>query len=134
MTIIKLLLSVLITFNLLLSGSSISLAEPTEQALVSKRFSKGHFVLTQLIITQEQWSIPKSAESILQMPALIAVMKKLTKGKTNTLVIRSPGGEMGILWASELKAWLVSLGLSSKRIELQTGSVKSDELELFVNS
>ena len=134
MTIIKLLLSVLITFNLLLSGSSISLAEPTEQALVSKRFSKGHFVLTQLIITQKQWSIPKSAESILQMPALIAVMKKLTKGKTNTLVIRSPGGEMGILWASELKAWLVSLGLSSKRIELQTGSVKSDELELFVNS
>ena len=134
MTIFKLLLSVLITFNLLLSGSSISLAEPTEQALVSKRFSKGHFVLTQLIITQEQWSIPKSAESILQMPALMTVMNKLIKANENTLVIRSPGGEIGILWASELKAWLVSLGLSSKRIELQTGSFKSDELELFVNS
>jgi len=130
----KLLLVVLITFNLLLAGASVSLAEPAGQGLKSKRLSKDHFMLTQHILTQEQWSIPKRAESILQMPALIAVMKKLTKGKTNTLVIRSPGGEMGILWASELKAWLVSLGLSSKRIELQTGSLKSDALELFVNS
>ena len=134
MMIYKLLLVVLITFNLLLSGASISLAESAGQALKSKRLTTNHFVLTRLILTQEQWSIPKRTESILQMPALVAVMKKLTKGKTNTLVIRSPGGEMGILWASELKAWLVSLGLSSKRIELQTGSLKSDELEIFVNS
>ena len=132
--IYKILLSVLITFNLLLSGTSISLAESTRQVLKSKQLSDEHLVLTQFILTQEQWSIPKRAESILQMPALIGVMKKLAKGKSNTLVIRSPGGEMGILWASELKAWLVSLGLSSKRIELQTGSLKSDQLELFVSS
>jgi len=134
MMIYKILLSVLITFNLLLSGTSISFAESTGQALKSKQLSEARLVLTQFILTQEQWSIPKRAESILQMPALIGVMKKLTKGKSNTLVIRSPGGEMGILWASELKAWLVSLGLSSKRIELQTGSLKSDQLELFVSS
>ena len=134
MMIYKILLSVLFTFNLLLSGTSISFAESTGQALKSKQLSEARLVLTQFILTQEQWSIPKRAESILQMPALIVVMKKLTKGKSNTLVIRSPGGEMGILWASELKAWLVSLGLSSKRIEIQTGSLKSDQLELFVNS
>ena len=134
MMIYKLLITFLITFSLILSGTSVSLAESAGAALKSKQLSKDRFALPQLVLTQEQWSIPKRAESILQMPALIAVMKKLTKGKTNTLVIRSPGGEMGILWASELKAWLVSLGLSSNRIELQTGSLKLDQLELFVNS
>lgn len=84
------------------------------------------------ILTQQQWSIPKDAQSILNMQSIAAVMKNFFQYKKRIIVIRHAGGEVGILWASELKAWLVSLGISSKRIELQTGNIKSNELELFV--
>lgn len=86
------------------------------------------------ILTQQQWSIPKDAQSILNMQSIAGVMQNFFQYKKRIIVIRHAGGEVGILWASELKAWLVSLGISSKRIELQTGNIKSNELELFVGN
>ena len=42
--------------------------------------------------------------------------------------IRYPGGESGILWASELRDWLISLGIPSDMIITQSGSPNGDEL------
>jgi len=52
--------------------------------------------------------------------------------KDQSLIVRYPGGEVGMLWASELKGWLISLGLSSERIDTQAGSLNHNELELHV--
>jgi len=85
------------------------------------------------IITEQQWSVPKNAQSILKIPALRNAMKILSSKNTLNLLIRYPGGDTGVLWATELKAWIVALGLDSTRIELQSGSAKVDELELLIN-
>lgn len=87
-----------------------------------------HFVLT-----QQQWSVPRTAESVLGMPAVHNIMKKLSDKTNYVLNIRYPGGEVGILWASELNGWLVSLGLDSSSIELQPGSLNVQEIELSIN-
>lgn len=99
-----------------------------QQAIHIDKSSTKYFILS-----QQQWSIPKNVQSILNMSALRVVMPRLLGNEKQKLVIRYPGGEVGILWASELKGWLVSLGVASERIELQTGSLKPDELQLFVN-
>ncbi len=85
------------------------------------------------ILTQQQWSVPRTAETILAMPAIYQVMNEVSKNKKYSLLIRYPGGEVGMLWASELKGWLVSLGLASVNIELQAGSLNAQEIELSVN-
>jgi len=85
------------------------------------------------IITEQQWSVPKNVQSILKIPALRNTMKILSAKNTLNLLIRYPGGDTGVLWATELKAWIVALGLDSTRIELQSGSAKVDKLELLIN-
>ena len=87
---------------------------------------KNHF------ITQQQWSIPKKAKSILAIPALQSVMNILSNKSSKMLLVKYPGGDVGVLWASELKAWLVALGLTSSRIELQSGSTSATQLELII--
>ena len=124
---------IFLAINLLVLSFSNTLAATLNQSsaevtLQIKKSSRNYFILS-----QQQWSIPKNMRSILNMPALRLVMSKLMENKQQGLLIRYPGGEVGVLWASELKAWLVSSGVSSERIELQTGSLKSDELHIFVN-
>jgi len=84
------------------------------------------------ILTQQQWSVPRDAMSVLSMPAVQSAMQSLVSEQKQSLIVRYPGGEVGMLWASELKGWLVSLGLSSDLINVQAGSLKSEELELQV--
>ena len=84
------------------------------------------------ILTQQQWSVPRDAMSVLSMPAIKSAMQSLAADHKQSLIVRYPGGEVGMLWASELKGWLVSLGLSSDLINVQAGSLKSEELELQI--
>ena len=83
-------------------------------------------------ITQQQWSIPKKAESILLIPALNSVMNILSDKRDKNLILSYPGGDVGVLWASELKAWLVALGLASSRIVLQSGSANATQIQLII--
>lgn len=130
----NILIQIFLAINLLVLSLSNTLAATPNQTILEvspqiKKLSKNHFVLS-----QQQWSIPKNMQSILNMPALRLLMSKLMDDEKQSLIIRYPGGEVGVFWASELKAWLVSSGVSSERIELQTGSLKSEELHLFVNN
>lgn len=83
------------------------------------------------VLTQEQWSQPKRVETVLQMSAINRVLSDFSKSPGSQLLILYPGGDEGTLWAHELKAWLVSLGLSSRHIELQPGSGE-DAIEMQV--
>lgn len=85
------------------------------------------------VLKQQQWSVPRDAITVLSMPAISSAMKKLSAGREKKLILRYPGGEVGMLWASELKGWLVSLGLSSSHISIQAAGLKPDELELLIN-
>ncbi len=86
------------------------------------------------LLHANEWSVPKQATTILTMPAIHKSMKKLQTDVNSVLKIKYPGGDEGTLWASELRSWLIALGLSSRRIKLVQGSAISTTIELEVLS
>ncbi len=48
------------------------------------------------------------------------------------ILIRHPRGEEGVLWAEELRGWLVALGIPSQDIALGPASSRVDAIELAV--
>ncbi len=84
------------------------------------------------ILTSEQWNIPREASSIIEMPALRAAMQEFQTTKNATMLVKYPGGDVGTLWAHELRSWLISLGLSEKYIELVPGSSNPNQLEIVI--
>ncbi len=84
------------------------------------------------ILTSEQWNIPREASSIIEMPAIRAAMHAFQTNKNSKIMVKYPGGDVGTLWAHELRSWLISLGLSGKYIELVPGSANPDQLELVI--
>lgn len=97
------------------------------------------------IITADDWARPRSGASLVQMPALkLAVRDYLDaragdaragsqgEGRGQRIRIRHPRGEDGVLWAEELRGWLVSLGIPSDDIVVSPESTRIDALELAV--
>lgn len=84
------------------------------------------------LLHANEWSVPKKATTLLAMPAIKNSMNKLKINAQSRLKIKYPGGDEGTLWVNELRSWLVALGLSSKRIELEPGSAISTTIELEV--
>ncbi len=88
------------------------------------------------LITAEDWSHPRNGVFVARLPALAAAVDQMTVRPNRKLLIRYPDGEAGVLWAQELRAWLVAMGISSNRIDIAPGSAPSslsdDVLELAV--
>lgn len=85
------------------------------------------------IITAEQWAVPRSAEVLINMPALKNAIHNMQSFPGSRLLIRYPGGDEGALWNSEFRSWLISLGISSQMMESIPGS-EANQLELEVIS
>ncbi|MDH5424480.1 MAG: hypothetical protein OEY29_05775 [Gammaproteobacteria bacterium] len=85
-----------------------------------------------MTITAEQWAIPRHGERILKMPEMIRVMQKMQQHTQATIEISYPGGENGELWLTELKDWLIALGVSSANIKSIAASGSKDIIKLSV--
>ncbi|WP_132971413.1 hypothetical protein [Thiogranum longum] len=82
------------------------------------------------LLGADEWARPRDGAVMVQMPPLPDVVEAW-KGKPDLhLVIRYPGGEEGLLWANELRSWLVALGIPSGQQELVAGSSQPDQIEL----
>lgn len=86
------------------------------------------------ILTASEWNVPRTTETILGMPALQHTFQAYNKHPKAKIQIHYPGGDEGTLWATELRSWLVALGIASQHIELLPGSRKDGQLELQVIS
>lgn len=84
------------------------------------------------VLTSEQWNVPRNESAILQMPALQQLMQAYKAKQQAQILVKYPGGDEGTLWASELRAWLISLGIASKNIELIPGARDVNTLELHL--
>lgn len=86
-----------------------------------------------LRLTASEWSMPRSGERVLQLPAVAAAVRRLHAGSpAGRLRIRYAGGDRGSLWARDLESWLIGLGIGSDRIELRPGGTDVEALELAV--
>ena len=99
------------------------------------------------IITAEDWARPRTGESLVRMPALKhtvrdyldqkSAQKSNQKGSQNDrrgqrISIRHPRGEEGVLWAEELRGWLIALGIPYADITVSPQSSRIDAVELAV--
>ncbi len=81
-------------------------------------------------LSAEQWARPRNGIAVADMAPLREAVDALSAQPGSGLRIRYPGGEEGQLWAYELRAWLVTLGVPSARQELQPGSGDAGRIEL----
>ena len=89
------------------------------------------------VITADEWARPRSGASLVQMPALKRTVRGYLEKQSETqggqrILIRHPRGEEGVLWAEELRGWLVALGVPAADIELTADSARVDAIELEV--
>lgn len=83
-------------------------------------------------IAVDDWLRPRSGESVLQMPGLAAAIRAWQSTPDAVVVIRYPGGEEGVLWAEELRSWLVGLGVPSSAVQLAPGTHHRDRIVVAV--
>lgn len=83
-------------------------------------------------ITAEEWARPRQGETLVKHLALSLAVKELMDTPESLLVIQHPGGDDGSIWGQELHDWLVSLGISSIRLQLRPGMERDDVIILFV--
>jgi len=97
------------------------------------------------IITADAWARPRSGDSLVQMPALKRTVRDYLgqnggqsggyrNQRDQRILIRHPRGEEGVLWAEELRSWLIALGIPSTDIALSPESTRIDAIELAVTS
>lgn len=76
------------------------------------------------------WARPRDGRSVAAMAPLPEVVAAWSKQAGQRLLLRYPGGEEGLLWAHELRGWLVALGIPLADQELVAGSPKADRIEI----
>lgn len=110
---------------LMLIFAGVSVAEPVAKAVE--------------IITADDWARPRTGESLVQMPALKRTVRDYLgrnrgqdDGHRQRILIRHPRGEEGVLWAEELRGWLVALGIPSNDIDVSADSTRVDAVELAI--
>jgi len=84
----------------------------------------------QWVLSADEWARPRDGQSVARMKPLPEVISSWSSRKGQTLLIRYPGGEEGLLWAYELRSWLVALGVPIENQELVAGSHQADRIEL----
>lgn len=82
------------------------------------------------LLSADEWARPRSGERILELAPVRDIVNTLLASADDVLVIAYPGGEAGALWATELRDWLVALGLPRERIQLRSGALRDDLMAL----
>ena len=85
-------------------------------------------------LSADEWARPRTGSVIAEFGVLRAAMLYWEKGSDSVVLIRYPGEDSGEIWASELRDWLISLGIPSDYIMLVSGSQAPDELKIIVGN
>lgn len=83
-------------------------------------------------MSADEWARPRSGAVIAEFEAVRAAVNYWEKGFDHSILIRYPGEDSGEIWASELRDWLVSLGIPADYISLVSGSQSAAEIRLIV--
>ncbi len=85
-----------------------------------------------VVLDAEFWFMPRHGDVVVTHHGVRTAVNKLIADPDTYLALRYPNNETGELWGQELQAWLVSLGVVSDRIELQSGYDQIEGVALVV--
>ncbi len=83
-------------------------------------------------ISADEWARPRTGTVIAELASLRSAVSYWETGTDHGILIRYPGEDSGEIWATELRDWMISLGIPSDYIELAPGSQIADEIRLIV--
>lgn len=83
-------------------------------------------------VSAEQWARPRSGERIIAFASLQDLVHRLDERASTVVTIRYAGGDEGLLWAEEMRGWLVALGIPGDRVRLYAGLEIQDRLVLEI--
>jgi len=83
-------------------------------------------------LSADDWAQPRSGQVVASFVSVKNAVDYWQKTLGSVLLIRYPGEDSGELWASELKDWMVSLGVPNDSILLASGLDHLDEVEIIV--
>jgi len=84
----------------------------------------------QWVLSADAWARPRDGQTVARLSPLPEVLSNWMESDGQRLLIRYPGGEEGLLWAHELRSWLVALGVPLDDQELVAGSHQADRIVL----
>ncbi|MBT3204602.1 MAG: hypothetical protein HOM14_20790 [Gammaproteobacteria bacterium] len=85
-------------------------------------------------LSADQWARPRAGEVIPQFEPVKLAMAYWESGTDASILLSHAGEDSGEIWASELKDWLISLGVPSDFILISSGLQGSDEMRILVGS
>jgi hypothetical protein len=100
--------------------------------VISMLASAGSWAADQWYVSSADWAQPRNGDALVRHPGLGAAVDRLMNSPGSSLELHYAGGDDGLLWASELRGWLIALGVGSPRIELVPGGGRGDRIELRV--
>lgn len=83
-------------------------------------------------ITPDEWAQPRNGENMAAMAPIRAAVQDWMKHPGYHIVIMHSGDDIGILWASEVHDWLVSLGVPSSSLESRISGQDENSVTLSV--
>ena len=87
---------------------------------------------TAFTLDAAEWSRPRTGDAVAAMPTVREAVRTWSQTSGAELAIRHPRGEAGVLWAEELRDWLVALGVPADAVALDAAGRMEDQLELNV--
>ncbi len=96
---------------------------------VTVTYAQTPYVFT---LSADEWAQPRSGQVVASFTSIRNAVEYWQKTINSVLLIRYPGEDSGELWASELKDWMVSLGVPNDSIYLASGLDNLDEVEITV--
>jgi len=70
----------------------------------------------------ELWQLPRSGRMVSGLDPLRRIVEEFERDPAQRVAIRHPGGDAGTAWATEVRDWLVAMGIASEHIVLLPGT------------
>lgn len=83
-------------------------------------------------LSADAWARPRAGQVIPDMEPVRLAVAYWETGTDAAIMLSYPGEDSGELWASELRDWLISLGVPSDYILLSPGLQAEDEIQILV--
>lgn len=82
------------------------------------------------VLLADDWARPRTGDRVAAMPVLRAAVGEWLEQPQSTIMVVHPGGEAGTLWGTEVRDWLVALGVEPDRVALLPGGPRDDAVLL----
>ncbi len=84
------------------------------------------------IIDKDQWPEYVNGTSIASLPQVRRVLAGFDESGSVYIVIRYPGGDIGIAWANQMYQWFIAFGVPGQYLSMELGSGAPDQLLLIL--